>query len=378
MKKFCALLLSIFSVATHPAKADPDPTPPPLKVAIVGLAHGHVGGFLSGGALVPAGGLLTRPDAHLVGIVEPDRALFDQYAGRLHLAPDLYFPTIEALAAKAHPDAVLVCTATSEHPQIVEQCAALGIHVMVEKPLAVSYQDALAIQTAAERGKIHVLVDYETSWYRSLEATRLALREAGLGRVYKVVFRDGHQGPKEIGVSPEFFKILTDPKLNGAGALYDFGCYGPDIFTALFGGMKPESVTAVTRQLDPGVYPQVDDEADLILNYPGTVALVEASWHWPYSVKQMDLYGEHGFVHQVDSETSTLRVGIDQEVTAPNHPILAPQDDPLHYLAAVLRGEVAEENSFSSLKTNVTVCEILDAARRSARTGKTVTLPLEP
>lgn len=376
MKRLLSLVLCALAALAHPAVADPVP-PPPLKLAVVGLTHGHVGGFLSGGALVPAGGLLHRPDAQLVGIVEPDQALFDQYSRRLHLSEDLHFRTVTELAARVRLDAVLVCTATSEHRRIVEECAALGIHVMVEKPLAVSYRDALAIQAAAEHGKIHVLVDYETSWYRSVAAAGRLLREGQIGPLVKAVFRDGHQGPRLIGVSPEFFTILTDPQLNGAGALYDFGCYGPDLLTALFDGEKPLSVTAVTQQLQPDVYPQVDDEANILLRYKHAVGVIQASWNWPYSLKQMDLYGRTGSAQQIDSETLLVRrPGRGKEEAAASEPIPAPYDDPLHYLGAVIRGEVAEGDSVSSLKTNVTVCEILEAARQSARTGRTVDLPL--
>ena len=56
----------------------------------------------------------------------------------------------------------------------------------------------------------------------------------------------------------------------------------------------------------------------------------------------------------------------------------APFDDPLHYLAAVIHGSITEEDGLSSLKTNITVSEILDAARQSAETGKSVKLPLRP
>lgn len=362
---------------TTPFLRAAEPSPAPLRVGIVGLTHGHVGGFLSGGALVPAGGLLQRPDARLVGIVEPDPALFDSYARRLHLAPELHFCSIEEMAAQTHPAAVLVCTATSEHRQIVEQCAALGIHVMVEKPLATSYADARAVQEAAARGKIHVLVDYETSWYRSVDAAHRLVTQSALGPLVKAVFRDGHQGPKLIHVSPEFLTILTDPKLNGAGALYDFGCYGPDLMTALLNGEAPLSVTAVTKQLQPDVYPQVDDEAEIILNYAHSVAIIEASWNWPYSLKQMDLYGKTGSALAIDSDTLEVRrAGTSKAEAEPSSPVPAPFDDPLHYLAAVIRGEVAEENSVSSLQTNVLVSEILDAARQSAKSGKTIDLPL--
>ena len=60
-----------------------------------------------------------------------------------------------------------------------------------------------------------------------------------LATIRKVVVHDGHQGPKEINVAPEFFAWLNDPKLNGAGALYDFGCYGADLMTWLMDGQRP-------------------------------------------------------------------------------------------------------------------------------------------
>ena len=376
MKKICVLMLSIFIAWTRSPAADASASP--LRVGIVGLSHGHVGGFLNGGSLVPAGGLLQRPDVQLVGIVEPDQELFDAYARRCHLAPGLHFRSVEEMAAQAHPTAALVFTATSEHTRIVEQCAALGIHVMMEKPLAVSYKDALAIQDAAWRGKVHVLVDFETSWYRSVAGAQQLLQQGALGPITKVVFRDGHQGPRRINVSPEFLTILIDPKLNGGGALYDFGCYGADLMTWLMNGEKPVSVTAVTRQLQPDLYPDVDDEADIILNYHRAAALVEGSWNWPFSVKQMDVYGKSGYAKTLDADKIEVRRGGGGtgEITKSGD-VPAPFDDSLHYLAAVIRGEVAEENSVSSLKTNVTVSEILDAARQSAQSSKTVPLPLE-
>lgn len=377
MKTSLGLALLLLAVLRH-GVAIAETAPPPLRVGIVGLSHGHVGGFLSGGALVPAGGLLHRPDAELVGIVEPDQALFDAYATKVHLSSTLHFRSIEEMAARAHPSAVLVFTAASEHPRIVEQCAALGVHVMMEKPLAISYQDALAMRDAAEKGKIHVLVNFETSWYRSNAAAQDLLRRGALGPIVKTVFRDGHQGPKRIGVGPEFMSLLIDPKLTGgSGALTDFGCYGVDLMTALMDGEAPVSVSAVTKQLQPESYPEVDDEAEIILNYRHAVAIVEGSWNWPFGFKQMDVYGSTGYAKALDADRLEVRrKGAREAQTTKGGGILAPCDDPLHYLAAVLRGEVAEENSVSALKTNVTVSEILDAARQSAQSGKTITLPL--
>jgi predicted dehydrogenase len=349
----------------------------PLKVAIVGLEHGHVGGFFSKSALTPAGGILSRPDVELVGVVEPDKALFDQYAARFHLAAAMRFDTIGELVAKTHPDAALVFTAPDQHRRIVEECAKLGVNVMMEKPLAITYADALAMQKAAEAGHIHVLVDYETSWYASNTEAYNLVKSGTLGPVVKTVIRDGHQGPKEIGVQPEFLAWLTDPKRGGDGALIDFGCYGPDLMTWLMEGQAPTSVFALTKRIKPDVYPRVDDEADIVLNYPNAVAIVEASWNWPFALKQMDVYGKKGYAKAIDSKAVEVRKqGEAEGAVRQGAPLAAPYDDPLHFLEAVLSGAVDEGNSVSGLKTNVTVTEILDAARQSSLSGKAVNLPL--
>jgi glucose-fructose oxidoreductase len=375
VKRIAVILLALLAVSAKSAGAAPASS---MKVGVVGLVHDHVGGFFKGGVLTPAGGILNRADVQLVGIVEPDQKLFDSYAQRYHFSPDLHFRSIQEMVARVHPQVILVFTATSEHRRIVEECASLGLHVLMEKPLATSYKDALAIQGAAQRGKIHVLVDYETSWYASNTEAFNLLKHGALGQVVKAVVRDGHQGPKLIGVGPEFLSWLVDPKQNGAGALFDFGCYGPDLMTWLLNGEIPVSVTAVTKQLQPALYPNVDDEAEIILNYANAIAIVQASWNWPFSVKQMDVYGRTGYAKTLDSERVEIRKANESQGQILQGQSLAiPYDDPLHYLAAVLRGDVAEENSLSSLKTNITVTEILDAARQSAETGKTVSLPLE-
>lgn len=349
----------------------------PLRVGIVGLVHNHVGGFLNGGALVPAGAVLTRPDVQVVGVVEPDDTLFASYAVKFHFSRDLHFHTIEELAAKAHPQAALIFTSTADHTEAVERCARLGIHVMMEKPMAVSYKDALTMQAAAQRGKIHVLVDYETSWYASNKAAYDLLAQGALGSIVKTVVRDGHEGPKLIHVAPEFFKWLTDPKQNGAGALFDFGCYGVDLMTWLMHGEAPLSVSAITRRMQPEFYPNVDDESDILLTYKNAVSIIQGSWDWPFAVKDMDLYGRTGYAKTIGSNHINVRRQHepDGRISEATH-INAPYDDPLHYMAAVIRGDISEGDDVSSLKTNMVVSEILDAARQSAETGKTITLPL--
>jgi predicted dehydrogenase len=183
----------------------------------------------------------------------------------------------------------------------------------------------------------------------------------------------GHSGPKEIGVGPEFLAWLTDPKLNGGGALFDFGCYGADLATWLMNGQRPESVTAVTQQIKPDVYRRVDDEATIILRYPRAHVIVQASWNWPFSRKDMEVYGQKGYAITVGRDQVRVRLPEKEERTIEAKPLAASHVDSISYLRAVLL-EGMKPEGLSSLETNVIVTEILDTARQSAATGRTIFL----
>lgn len=242
----------------------------PIRVAVVGLVHGHVGGFLPE--------LKNHPEIQLVGIEEPNKALADKYKKQFQLDPKLFFTKIDPMIRQTHPQALLVYTAISDHRQVIDVAAAHGVSVMVEKPLATTLEDALAIRKTAREHHIHVLVNYETTWYSSNRAAYDELQQGKLGELRKVIVRDGHQGPKEIGVGPEFLSWLTDPQKNGAGALFDFGCYGADLVTWLMHGETPISVTAVAQTDKPNLYSHVDDDATIILRYPRMQAVLMPSW----------------------------------------------------------------------------------------------------
>src|SRR5712664_2699799 len=335
----------------------------PLRVALAGLVHGHAFGFFDQ--------FQMRPELRVVGIAEGDGQLVAQFEKRYGLAPNLFYTDLEEMLKATHPQAVLAYTNTYDHRRVVEICARYGVHVMMEKPLAVSLEDARAIEEAARGGKIQVLVNYETTWYRSNQAAYDLVHEKAIGEVRKFVVHDGHGGPK--GVEPEFLAWLTDPKLNGGGALFDFGCYGADLATWLMDGRRPDSVTAITQQIKPDVYPRVDDEATIILTYPRAQAIVQASWNWPFSRKDIEVYGQKGYAITVGRDAVRVRLPEKEETSADAKRLEKAKEDSVSYLRAVLLEGLKPEGQ-SSLETNVIVTEILDAARQSAATGKTVSL----
>ena len=340
----------------------------PVRLAIYGLVHDHVGGMIPN--------LAGRPDVQLVGVVEPNKKLAALYAEKYHLDPKLFFTTLDALRATTKVDAVATFTSTFDHPRVVEMCAPLGIDVMMEKPFALNMDDARAMAAAARKGGIKVVVNYETTWYPSnASAYDLVHGGKGIGEIRKIVVRDGHKGPALIGCSPYFLDWLTDPVLNGGGAIMDFGCYGADLVTWLMDGKRPVSVFAVTQTLQPDLYPKVDDDATIVVNYPKAQAIIEPSWDWPYGRKDMDIYGETGALRLPDRSSVFLRTGDGPETAVPAP--APPYSDPLSYFVAVVRGEI-KPSGLSSVETNLVATEILDAARESARTGMRVYLAADP
>lgn len=338
----------------------------PLRVAIAGLAHGHILGFLEH--------YQHDPRIQIVGIAEADHDFAMRVASQYKLDPALLYADLDEMLTKTRPQAVLAYTNTFDHRHVVEICARHKVDVMMEKPLAVSTADAVAMQKAADAAHIQVMVNYETTWYASNRAAYQLLHDGAIGDMRKFVARDGHRGPKEIGVGPEFLAWLVDPKLDGGGALYDFGCYGADLMTWLMNNERPLTVTAVTQQIKPDIYPHVDDEATIVLTYPKAQAIIQASWNWPFDVKDIQVYGATGYVKTVQRDTVLVRrAGEREEQKVAATPIPSPDDDPVAYLRAVVLDGRKPEGP-TSLETNVIVADILDAARESARTGKTIRL----
>jgi glucose-fructose oxidoreductase len=361
------LLSGVAGLGFSRALAQNQPNGEPIRVAIVGLEHGHVAGFLKQ--------FPNQRDVQLVGIVDEDTALSHRYAQQFHLDPSLFYAQLDAMIAARHPQALLVYTSIGKHRQVIEAAAQRGLSVMVEKPLTMSLDDALAIRRAAREHHIQVLVNYETTWYASNRAAYDEVAKGSLGDLRRIVVHDGHEGPKEIGVPPEFLKWLEDPEQNGDGALYDFGCYGADLVTWLMHGESPLSVTAVTQTDKPQIYPRVADESTIILRYPKAQAVLMGSWNWPFARKDMEVYGATGYVITVGPDQLRIRAkgqGQESETTAP--PLTPPNDGSLHYLTAVLDGTLKPDGDLTSLETNVVVMQILDAARQSAREGRTIKL----
>jgi predicted dehydrogenase len=334
-----------------------------LRVGVAGLTHDHVHNIMH---------QYKKGEVIIAGIAEADPQLVQRYKKSYQLPDSLFYNSLPELLQHTHPDAVLAYNAISEHLGVVEICAPKGISVMVEKPLATTVKDAERIAGLAQQYHIWVLTNYETTWYNTNQQVyEMVNNRHAIGDTRKMIVHDGHQGPKEIGCSPDFLNWLTDPVKNGGGALRDFGCYGANLMTWLMQGKAPIAVTAVTHHIKPSIYPKVDDDATILLEYADATGIIEASWNWPFSIKDWEVFGTTGYLHALNSDLLQQRMkkGYD---SIPVHP--AAYRDNLPYLADVLSGKIQPGNDPSSLPNNLIVVRILEAATRSAREGKRIAL----
>ncbi len=361
---FVAVALLVSTMPAARAGWPPAQGAAKTRIAIVGLDHDHVWSLLKD--------ISQEPAAELVAIAEADAALVSQ-AKKEVPATVLFFSDYVQMLDQAKPEAVIVATANDRHLEILRQCAKRHIHYSTEKPMAATAADAREMERLASAAGIKLMVNYWNVWVAPTHTLFHKVYAGELGPVQKIIVQYGHRGPKEIGISKQFASWLYDPKKNGGGAIMDFGCYGAELSLWLKG--RPARVYASTRKLKVDQHNEVDDDATIVLEYPDATAIIEASWDWPYTKEQVEVFGPKGSLlagHQNllfrSAEARGPNVALSGEPVALDT-VSRETSNPISYLVDCIRSNKPIENPLAA-KLNVQVMEILDAARESARTGR--------
>ena len=339
------------------------------KLAIVGLDHDHVWGLLKD--------LTEEPNAELVAIADTHAELVDQAKAKMPANVKFYADYVRMLD-ETKPDGVIVTTENDRHLEILRECAKRHINYSTEKPMATSAADAREMERLANQAGIKVMVNYWNAWVAPTHELYHRVKDDQVGPIQKIIVQYGHQGPKEIGVSKYFADWLYDPVKNGGGAIMDFGCYGAEWAVWLKG--RPLRVSAVAQKLKVAQHNPVDDDATIILDYSDGQAIIEASWDWPYNMGRVEAFGPKGSLLATQNDLffrsptdNVGKVGLQGERVALDPPARA-TSNPISYFVDCLRNNKPIEDPLS-MKLNVQVMEILDAARESVRTGKQQELP---
>jgi predicted dehydrogenase len=257
----------------------------------------------------------------------------------------------------------------------VEAAAAKGIHVISEKPMAATLAQAERMKAAAEKAGTLLLINWPSAWGAEWQEVERRALAGDIGEIRYTRYRSAHSGPVAIGCSPSFVRDLTTPKINGAGALMDYCCYGAKLAARLLG--LPQSVTGMRGYFgtEPK-YAASDDNAVILAKYAHAFGVCEASWTQPvgYAGANPVVYGTEGSLGIHHGKVLIQRPGKPEEAIDPT-PTVYPHRSGPEYLLYCLENNVPVEG-FCSPAVSRDAQEILEAGLRAATTDQTQKLPL--
>jgi predicted dehydrogenase len=341
-----------------------------IRVGVLGLSHDHVWKNLDR--------LVELDTAELVGVAEPDEALRQQF--RQRFGDKAILSDYDALLEPRHNlDAVFAFSDNRTSAQLAVQAAELGLHTMLEKPMASSLQLADQMRAAGQRAGVQIMINWPHFWNPQIREAYRLVNAGAIGDVFKLRYAGGHAGPREIGCSPIFCDWLYDATRNGAGALTDQGGYAATICRWFLG--RPSRVMAMGGQLTKTDITDLDNVA-ILLRYEHALAIAEASWSWigGWPAAGPMVYGTTGtLVAQGAWQPAGVSL-ITQDQPEPRElpvpPLPAGEENAAAYFIASIRNERPIAGLVSA-EISRDAQEILEAAIQSIRTGSEVTLPLD-
>jgi predicted dehydrogenase len=341
-----------------------------LRVGVLGLTHDHIWGNLDN--------LLKVEGTELVGAAEPDQGLRDKFRGRY--GDRETFAEYDALLESRHAlHAVFVFADNRTSATLGARAASLGLHVLLEKPMASTLALADQLATAARRAKVHLMINWPHNWNPKIREAYRLTQDGAVGDVFKLRYAGGHAGPREIGCSPIFCDWLYDASRNGAGALVDQGGYPATVCRWFLG--RPSRVVAMGGRLTKDDIGDVDN-AVILLRYPNAIGVAETSWSWVGGLPTAGpvVYGTEGTLvaHGAREPVGVTLIARGQSepklVDAP--PLPEGERNAVEYFIASIRRERSIEG-LASPGVSRDAQEILEAAILSIRTGHEIPLPLD-
>ncbi len=338
--------------------------PRTYRVGVASMVHDHVWGELKHWQ--------AMPNVELVAAGDVNADLRDKIKQQYGV-PRVYNSWQEMMEKEEGLDIVQAASENSACADIVEACAARGIHVISEKPMSATLGQANRMVAAATRAGIKLVINWPTAWSPGIQDMERRILAGEIGRLFYLKYRSAHNGPKEIGCDPHFWGWLYDEEKNGAGALMDYCCYSADMCARFLG--LPEQVTGFRGVLVKD-YPVPDDNAIILMKYPHAFGVAEASWTQKahYDTYKPVAYGTEGSIAVLNGKVILERPGKDTETIEPP-PTQAPLRNGPEYIIHCLDTGAPVEG-FCSMEVSRDAQEILEAGKRAADTGRTMTLPL--
>ena len=354
-----------------------------IRIALLGTAHPHAIGFWRAFKDFPE-------EMEFIGYADVPpyddqeaEAKARENLGQAAMDTVPHFENYKDLLA-LKPDLALISTDNATHADISCEAMELGIHVMVEKPMAISYADAVRMANCSEKNNVMMAVNWPIAWFPSFNKAKELVDAGKVGKVMRVTYRspatwgpysygpDGVLPPKEFLGTTWWYR-----RANGGGSLLDYACYGAALATWFF-GKQAEKVSGIRKNFSMQEF-DIEDYSAMILDFGDGVGLLEGSWT-TYNCGEVPsgpvIHGTEGTI-VCDRHSSLLKLytGKSHGHCAPTEVIDCSGPRPDLNLARNVLDHLTKGTPLHPLldaRRNAAVMAALDAGRTSADTGVTV------
>ena len=264
-----------------------------IGIALLSFAHSHQRAW--------ARVFFERPDARIAAVWDDDPERGKAAAAAVN-AP--FIADLDAVLARDDVDAVTICAENVKHAELAVRAARAGKHIMMQKPMATSVEEADRIVAAVEEAGVTYMQAYNLRFDPLHTTVWELVRSGAIGRVNVVRRRHSHHFGLTVEDSERVLGWMTDPAQAGGGALMDEGAHALLWYIWMFG--PPTHVTAVMSRAMPHL--RVEDNALLTLEFAeGVVGTLQTSWTEIAGGPTIEIYGDKGVIVATGTDISSTR-----------------------------------------------------------------------
>jgi myo-inositol 2-dehydrogenase/D-chiro-inositol 1-dehydrogenase len=312
---------------------------------------------------VHARAVASNPQARLVAVADA----FEKAAKELASAYNAEVRTIEAIEKAKDVDAVIICTPTDTHADLIERFAKAGKAIFCEKPIDLSVKRVEKCLAVVEKTKATLMVGFNRRFDPHFAAVRKAIDDGAIGAVEMVTItsRDPGAPPLDyIARSGGIFRDMT---------IHDF-----DMARFLL-GEEPVAVSAHASVLVDekiGEAGDFDSVSVILETASGKQAVISNTRRATYGYDQrIEVHGSKGMVAAENQRPVSIELANDKGYTRPPlHDFFMTRyiDAYANEIASFIAAATAGKKAAPSGKDGLIALKLADAALKSAKTGKTV------
>lgn len=254
-----------------------------INVALISAWHVHAGEYFNR--------INNNQNAKITAVWDENPERGKDFADRGNAK---FYEDYDELLADPTIDAVVITSPTNMHPELMIKAAKAGKHIFTEKVVAITTEDAKAIEKAVKDAGIHFTICFPHESESPFLAIRKIVDSGVLGKLTYAKFRKAHTGSVDNWLPPHFY----DKEMCGGGAMMDLGAHPMYLLPWIMG--KPVKVaSAFTSMTDRGV----EDNAVSVIEFEsGAVGVSETSFVSWGNPLVFEISGTDGWLLMTDGE----------------------------------------------------------------------------